>query len=53
MIIMNQLWKCPRCNNHTQGYGATSRRDNKTYDDELQDQEDNHGRQGPDIHMRL
>ncbi|MCF7798889.1 hypothetical protein K9M74_03225 [Candidatus Woesearchaeota archaeon] len=25
-----KIWKCPRCHNHTQGYGATSRRDNKT-----------------------
>lgn len=28
---MNEkIWQCPRCKNHTQGFGATSRRDNKT-----------------------
>lgn len=28
---MNEkIWQCPRCNNHAQGYGATSRRDQKT-----------------------
>ena len=26
----NQIWICPRCKNHVQGYGATSRRDGKT-----------------------
>jgi ribosomal protein L37AE/L43A len=31
MIIMKEkIWQCPRCKNHVQGYGATSRRDNKT-----------------------
>jgi transcription elongation factor Elf1 len=26
----NKIWQCPRCKNHTQGHGATSRRDGKT-----------------------
>jgi hypothetical protein len=31
MIIMKEkIWQCPRCKNHVQGYGATSRRDDKT-----------------------
>lgn len=28
--MKNKIWKCPRCHNHTSGYGATSRRDQKT-----------------------
>lgn len=27
---MNQLWKCPRCNNKVIGHGSISRRDDKT-----------------------
>lgn len=31
MINMNnKIWICPRCQNHTGGFGATTRRDNKT-----------------------
>lgn len=31
MVRMNKkIWICPRCSNHARGYGATSRRDNKT-----------------------
>jgi hypothetical protein len=25
-----EIWICPRCKNHVQGYGAVSRRDQKT-----------------------
>jgi len=28
--MKEKIWQCPRCNNHVQGYGATSRRDDKT-----------------------